>query len=230
MENTEISPTNHSNQERIKQVADFLLLVTTSSVPIEIATRSLAGEKLFVWVNPLFPSKEKKYEVIADTVEELTTIVVYVQSNGSQFAADQFGLIAHCDLAFCRKQTGEQYVFTDLKCPQSQYIPPANLGWHIDNESISWFADSAMCLERIRPLVAGEPDPYLIGIGELVFAIGVGIILKKNIAAIKSIFLTRDGRNLWRKYGLDENDAIIRQLDPFTAGAAVMDTILSHIR
>ncbi len=215
--------------EQIKRVADFLQLVTTSPVPIEIATRSLSGEKLFVWVNTLIPPKGKKYEIITDAVEELTTIVAYVQSNGTVFPVDEFGLIAHCDLAFCKKQTGEQYVFTDLKCHHSQYIPLDNLGWRINGESVNWFVNSAMTLERRRPLLIGEPDNYAVGIGSLLNAIGVGILLNRAIITIESYYLSENGQKIWQQFGLSNSNHFFRSLDPAVARTAVMDTILRHI-
>lgn len=214
--------------EQVKRVADFLQLVTTSPIPIEIATRSLSGEKLFVWVNTTIPPSDKKYEIITDAVEELTTIVAYAQGNGSVFPVDEFGLIAHCDLTFCRKQNGEQYVFTDLKCPQSQYIPPNNLGWHINAESVYWFVNSAMTLERRRPLLIGEPDNYAVGIGSLLNAIGVGILLNRAILTVESYYLSENGQKIWEQFGLSKSDHFFRYLDPLVAHAAVMDTILRH--
>lgn len=220
---------NPATSEHMRRVADFLQLVTTNPIPIEIATRSLTGEKLFVWVNTVKPAKGAKYAVVVDDVEELLSIVAYVQSNGTLFPVGEYGLIAHCDLAFCRKQTGEQYVFTDLKCPPSQYVPPENLGWMINAQSVDWFTNSAMCLERMRPLVKGELDSYAVGIGELLHAIGVGMVLQKQIMVVKSLFFTKDGKNLWRKYGLIEDDAIVRQLDLVLATTAAINTICQHI-
>lgn len=220
---------SQEKREQTKQVADFLELVTTSPIPVEIATRSLSGEKLFVWVNTIIPPRDKKYEIITDTVEELTTIVAYVQSNGTLFPVDEYGLIAHCDLTFCRKQTGEQYVFTDLKCPPSQYVPPENLGWKINTDSVYWFVNSAMTLERRRPLLIGEPDNYAVGIGSLLNAIGVEMMLRRNIFLVQSYYLSENGQKIWEQLGLSKSNHFFRYLDPVVARAAVMDTILHHI-
>ena len=220
---------SQEKREQTKRVADFFEVVTTSPIPIEIATRSLSGEKLFVWVNTTIPPRGKKYEIIADTVEELTTIVAYAQSNGTVFPVDEFGLIAHCDLTFCKNQTGEQYVFTDLKCPQSQYIPPNNLGWHINAESVNWFVNSAMTLERRRPLLIGEPDNYAVGIGSLLNAIGVGMLLNRAIFTVESYYLSENGQKIWEQFGLSYSNHFFRSLDPVVARTTVMDTILRHI-
>jgi hypothetical protein len=210
---------------KFERVGGFLSELQQTNVPLMINTKSGAGEELFLGLNVREADLVEQFHPLAGgEVKSVWTVNCYARGNGINAPKDTFTLVGHRDWGECEDESGNRYVFTDLKAKDGDYLPPQDAKWDIDVPSFMRFADSTKAIERYKD---GEHDDYNVGVGRLMQGVMTGLVLNRGITKLNTGIMLEDGSRTWKKFGYDSETQTI---DREKALEVITKDIYEHVR